>query len=348
MTEAMKIERFAAPQERSGDNEDLAGEVRSYLEGVMADVRAPVVSKVGCAEPAAVAASVTELLFSRQFSYLGRSRARVYEDGIRSVVVRAAEREEPIPFYFDIGGGYHATIHPGHEDFNFRVGLGELFVVAQIARLRQAVAQVYAPGVSFSLVIDNLCALLVNDISVARTDDYCMRLRRLIDELLLKDTVSVLVESEHFSEAELGQAALAERPAEVAPMTSKRHRNVERFLGRPCTEEEALERETRYHAIVNASERLLNRIIDGVHMTQRASSTTMCFRPFPGGDSRIQSGQVVMTRNASATLHPMLLTSTNVERYECTTLRFDDLLPREVDHVLFAAPVATSEPLETH
>lgn len=343
----MKIERFVATEELGGGNEVLAREVRSYLEGVMADLRAPVDSTAGSAEPAGVAASVVDVLFSRQFSYLGRSRARVYEDGIRSIAIGAAGREEPIPFFFDIGGGYHATIDPGHEDFTFGVGLGELFVVAQIARLREAVARAYAPGLTFSLVIDNLCALLVNDIPVARTNDYCVRLRRLIENLQMEDTVSVLVESEHFSEVELGQAALAERPAEIAPMTPKRHRNVERFLGRPCTETEAVERETRYHAVVNASERLLNRIINGIHMTQRASSTTMCFRPFPGGDSRIQSGQVVMTRNASAALHPMLLTSANVDRYSCTSFRFSDLLPREVDQIVFAAPVVTPEPLET-
>jgi hypothetical protein len=345
--EAAMIERVA-PADKHGDDDDaLAQDLRGYFGEVMADLRAPVVSGSSHAEPTSVAASVIDLLFSRQFSYLGRSRARAYEESIRSTIVRAVQNQAPIPFFFDIGGGYHATIHPGQEDFTFGVGLGELFVMTQIARFRQTVAQVYAPGLRFSLVIDNLCALLVNDIAPARTLDYCTRLRRLIKELFLEDAVSVLVESEHFSAADVEQAALAERPVELAPMTPKRHRNVERFLGRPCTEKEALEREARYHAIVNASESLLNRLIDGIHMTQRASSTTMCFRPFPGGDSRIQSGQVVMTRNASSNLHPILLTSANADRHTCATFQFADLLPREVDHVVFVTPVATPEPLET-
>jgi len=344
-TEAIKTVAVAPSEERRGG--DDAQDLRSYLRGVMSDLRNSAVSKAARADPAAVAEDVVDLLFSRQFSYLGRSRARVYEDAIRETVARAAESEAPIPFYFDIGGGYHATIQPGRQDFNFDVGLGELLVLTQIARLRQAVAQVYAPGLRFSLVIDNLCALLVNDIPSDETLEYCAQLRRLIEELHLEDTVTVLVESEHFSSAELERSALAERPAEIAPMTPKRHRNVERFLGRPCTEKEALDREVRYHAVVGASERLLDRIIKGIHMTQRASSTTMCFRPFPGGDSRIQSGQVVMTRNADASLRPMLLTSANVDRYECTTFRFADLLPRGIDHVVFAAPLVTSELLET-
>jgi hypothetical protein len=342
-----QFEQDAPDARREGeDDTDTRRDLHAYLRGVMSDVRAPAMSGDMHNDPVAVANDVVELLFSRPFSYLGRSRARVYEDAIRGVIVRAAERSAPIPFYFDIGGGYHATIHPGEEDFSFDVGLGELFVIAQIARLRQAVARFYAPGVRFSLVIDNLCALLVNDIQVAKTLAYCTRLRRLIEALRLTDLVSVLVESEHFSEADLAQAARAEPPADVTPMTDKRRRNVERFLGRPCTEQEALEREARYHAIVNASDRMLNRIIDGVRMTQRATTTTMCFRPFPGGDSRIQSGQVVMTRNASATLHPMLLTSANVARHACSTYRFADVLPPEIDHVIFAEPVGTTQPLD--
>ena len=332
--------------EREGDH-PIARDLRAYLQGVMSDLRAPVAPSNTHADSLAVATGVVDLLFSRPFSYLGRSRARVYESAIRDTVVRAVERGAPIPFYFDIGGGYHATIRPGEQDFSFDAGLGELFVLAQIARLRQAVARFYAPAVHFTLVIDNLCALLVNDVQLAKTLAYCKRLRRLIEELRFENVVSVLVESEHFSGADLAQAALAEPPGDVIPMTDKRHRNVERFLGRPCTEKEALESEARYHAIVSASERLLNRIIDGIHMTQRASSTTMCFRPFPGGDSRIQSGQVVLTRNASAALHPMLLTSTNVARYACSTHRFADFLPREVDHVIFAEPVGTPQLLET-
>jgi len=313
----------------------------------MSDLRASIGPNEEDTDQATVAAGVVELLFSRPFSYLSRSRARVYENAIRDVVVRAAERKAPIPFYFDIGGGYHATIHPGQEDFSFDVGLGELFVIAQIARLRQAVTGIYAQGIRFSLVIDNLCALLVNDIPLARTLDYCTQLRRLIEEMGLKEVVSVLVESEHFSGADLAHAALAEPPAEPAPMTAQRHRNVERFLGRRCTEEEALEREVRYHAIVNASEHLLDRLINGIHMTQRASSTTMCFRPFPGGDSRIQSGQVVMTRNAGGTLHPILLTSTNADRYKCSIYRFSDLLPQEIGHVIFVSLSGTPEQHET-
>lgn len=342
-----RIDRIAPTEERGSDDDVYILDLRAYLTQVMSGLRAAVVTHHTRPDPVIVAAEVIDLLFSRAFSYLGRARARMYEDAIKDVIVRAVERAEPIPFYFDIGGGYHATISPGQQDLSFAAGLGELFVISQIARLRQAIAQVYAPGIHFSLVIDNLCALLVNDIPLAKTREYCMRLRRLVDELRLTDIISVLLESEHFSSADLAHASLAEPPAEIMPMTAQRHQNVERFLGRPCAAEEALEREARYHVIVSASERLLNRLIDGIHMTQRASSKTMCFRPFPGGDSRIQSGQVVMTLNSSGTLLPMLLTSANVARYSCSTYRFAELLPREIEHVILAHPVGTPEPIET-
>ena len=169
-------------EEREGAGDPVPQDLLPYLQDVMSDLRAPTPPSDMHADAAAVATGVVDLLFSRPFSYLGRSRARVYENGIRDTVVRAVERGAPIPFYFDIGGGYHATIFPGKQDFSFNVGLGELFVLTQIARLRHAAARFYAPNVRFSLVIDNLCALLVNDIPLAKTLAYCTRLRRLIEE----------------------------------------------------------------------------------------------------------------------------------------------------------------------
>src|SRR5690348_10921156 len=49
----------------------------AYLQGVMSDLRAPIAPSDAHADPIAVATTVVDLLFSRPFSYLGRSRARV-------------------------------------------------------------------------------------------------------------------------------------------------------------------------------------------------------------------------------------------------------------------------------
>ena len=177
-TEA-RFDEDALVLEREGEH-PVERDLRSYLEAVMSDLRGPLAPGGALGDPAAVATNVVDLLFSRQFSYLGRTRARAYEGPIRDTVIRAVQSGSPIPFYFDIGGGYHATIRPGVQDFSFGMGLGELFVVAQIARLRHAVSRFYSPSVRFSLVIDNLCALLVNDIHLEKTLAYCA-LRRLIE-----------------------------------------------------------------------------------------------------------------------------------------------------------------------
>ena len=39
---------------------------------------------------------------------------------------------------------------------------------------------------------------------------------------------------------------------------------------------------------------LLDRLVRGVHMTQRATGATLGFRPFPGGNQRTQTGELVI------------------------------------------------------
>jgi hypothetical protein len=92
-------------------------------------------------------------------------------------MVEAVRRNDPIRFFYDIGGGYHATTRPGEEDLLFDVGLAELLVLSQVADFASRIAEIYHAGVRFSLVIDNLCANLVNDIPLAKTLQYCAALR---------------------------------------------------------------------------------------------------------------------------------------------------------------------------
>jgi hypothetical protein len=126
---------------------------------------------------------------------------------------------------------------------------------------------------------------------------------------------------------------------EQAEITMQQHRNVERFLGRLCDEAEALDRCIRYREVCAASEHLLTPLINGVHMTQRATATTLCFRPFPGGDSRIQSGEVALRSGSGPQLGPILLTSANVDEYLCYRDKPMHVLPSLVDHVTYAVPL---------
>jgi len=124
-----------------------------------------------------------------------------YREPVLELLAASVRRREPLGFYYDIGGGYHASIRPGSEAVSFDVGLAELFVLSQAAKFAARVSRLYPVGVRFTLVVDNLCALLVNDIPVARTLGYCAALRELIRSVGLNPLIDVLVESEHFSAA---------------------------------------------------------------------------------------------------------------------------------------------------
>lgn len=313
----------------------LHDELHGYLERLM---RGFVKPPAACAEAAAletVPERVFEVMTGRDFCYLSKARVGVYREGVLSRLAASVRKREPLGFYFDIGGGYHASIRPGSEALTFQVGLAELFVLSQAAEFAARVSRIYPVGIHFTLVIDNLCALLVNDIPVARTLGYCAALRELIRGVGLDDVVDVLVESEHFSPADLERIRMATHSAPTA-ITRKQHENVARFLGRPCDEKEASERMRRYREVIDASDQLLESMIPGVHMTQRATSGTICFRPFPGGDSRIQCGEVALTRNSNLKLYPILLTSGNLADHDCNPHRFPGVIPHVISHVTYA------------
>jgi hypothetical protein len=253
----------------------------------------------------------------------------------------AIRRGDPLHLFYDIGGGYHASVRPGEEDLTFEVGLAELLVLHQVTDFARRVEAFYAGGVKFSLVIDNMCAYLVNDIPVAKTRRYCDALRELIRSLGIDRLIDVLLESEHVSVADFQrERSRGSNPRDTIALTSKQYENVRRFLGRSCDEGEACERVRRYHEVIDASERLLAPLIHGVHLTQRATGTTLCFRPFRGGDSRIQCGLVVLTQNNCGKLHAKLLTTSNLAEFDLHEHCFPDLLPAAISSVTFAETIA--------
>jgi hypothetical protein len=319
--------------------------LKTYLEAVVSGLRgASGSAPPGIIEAAQVPERVFDVLTNREFCYLSKTRVAPYRAGVLQAVAEARRGAVPIHFFYDLGGGYHASTQPGHDDLSFDVGLAELLVLSQISTFAARATRFHPPGVRFSLVIDNMCALLINDIPLTSTLDYCDRFRSLIRELRFDDVVDVLVESEHISvdDFERVQARAAAHPGPVE-VTRKQHDNVERFLGRVCDPAEAAERTRKYQAVIDASERLLEPLITGVHMTQRATETTICFRPFPGADSRIQCGEVVLTTNAKQKLYPILMTSSNRPDYTCRRYRFPELLSPAIPHVTYAEPTARGQ-----
>lgn len=323
------------------DQDEEITMLKAYLEGLLTTFRLPLIEHHQGLDSEMVPDKVFEILTNREFCYLSKTRVSGYQESVLTAANWAVRQGKPIHFYYDVGGGYHASTLPGEEEISFDVGLAELLVVRQIATFSTRVRRFYPAGVRFSLVIDNMCALLINDIPLVKTLGYCARLRTLIHELGLGDVLDLLVESEHVSLADFDRARAAAPPGRNGSMalTRKQHDNVERFLGRPCDGIEALGRTVRYGEVIDASERLLAPLIRGVHMTQRATDTTICFRPFPGGDSRIQCGNVVLTTNTKQKLYPVLLTSSNRGQYACRRYQFPELLSPLIPHVTYAEPL---------
>ena len=73
----------------------------------------------------------------------------------------------------------------------------------------------------------------------------------------------------------------------------------------------------RYQHVSEQTDRNINSLIDGIRMTQRATPQCFPFRPFPGGASRIQSGEMALFVNEHGNCKPALVTT---ENYECVRL----------------------------
>lgn len=315
--------------------------VGAYVAELMSRLRAvPGVDHADTGEPAALAEEIFTILTGRVFCYLSRTRTSPYRESVTGILAESIRAGEPLRFYYDIGAGYHASIHTDESRLVFDAGFSELCVLVQIASFCRRVAERYPAGAAFRLVIDNVCGLMTNDIPIERTATYCAGLRRLIEETGMGDRVSLLVESEEFalSAYEIDRARLAADAAALRP-TPEDLENVRRFLGRHCDDAEAVERIARYRQADEMTERMLADVVRGVRMTQRATGGTLCFRSFPGGDSRTQVGEVAISPNAKGALRPILLTSRNVGRYRCTPLRYPALLPAVVRHVTYAEPI---------
>lgn len=326
-----------------GDRSAVDGLVESYVRDLMVSFTLPR-SGIRDAVPAAIATRppvraerLFELFTRREFCYLSRRSSAPYRDQVLPWLLSAIAHDRAIDCYYDIGGGYHASVRPGLSALSFHVGLGELMILRQIARFSQMVARLHPPGIRFHLVIDNLCALLINDIPLESTQGYCARLRTLLEETRMTGLVDLLVESEVIDPQEF----VVDRQDEAAPdpvVGPKERENIERFLGRRCSDAEAVDRARRYRWVIRVSEALLAQHIGGPHFTQRATTDTLCFRPFPGADSRIQCGQVVLSRTDGHRLHPILLTSTNEHRFRFREHLLPHLLPAVIDSVVSVSP----------
>ena len=286
-----------------------------YFSDLLSDIREPLPSR-GQELNADLPENIAELVFrtisGRRYCYLSRKRSAVYRDAALQSLAKHIALQQPIRFYYDIGGGYHAGINPTDLSLTFEPGLGEILMVRQISLLARELAALYPHGIRFTLVIDNLCALLVNDIPLEKTEAFVRKLRAMIQSLDSPVDIDLLVESEHFSPDDYDcgvDTVPAGESLDTAAMT-----NVSRFLGRHCGAQEASMRIALYHSISEQTDRNINSLLDDIRMTQRATPETFPFRPFPGGASRIQAGELALFVDEHGNCKPALVTTENYER----------------------------------
>ncbi|MHA7924516.1 MAG: L-tyrosine/L-tryptophan isonitrile synthase family protein [Marinobacter sp.] len=285
---------------------------------------------------------IFDILTSRRYCYLSKKQASEFSSKTIKSIGKFTDKNKPVNFYYDLGGGYRATTLPGQTNLNYEVGLGELLALHQVALFSREIKNIYPPGAYFYIVIDNLCALFTNDISLDNTSHYIDQLRQLLYQTKLNDRVALLVESETFPVSGYHAEFIknSQKTANIS-LTSAEHENVNRFLGRECDKKEAIERVMRYQSASEATESLIQPFINGIRLTQRANQNTLCFRSFKGGDQRIQAGSMALSLEPGGKIKPILLTSRNIDRYERISLPAPNFLPKIISEIIFARPIHT-------
>src|SRR5258705_11282863 len=116
----------------SVDDRDEAMCIRAYLEELTSSFNPPAVVSQGPESVESIAARVFDVITSRDFCYLSKSRAAMYRAAALPLFAEAIRRGYPIHLFYDIGGGYQATVRPDADELLLDVGLAELLVLRQM------------------------------------------------------------------------------------------------------------------------------------------------------------------------------------------------------------------------
>jgi len=322
--------------DRVAGQRPVASALRQYLDALLGELNAPIAPTRTPIDLAALPDRVFETLVSREFCSLSLGRVAGSRDAVVASVARALRRSEPIHFYYGLGGGYATSFRSASATRVPEVGLAEVLLLRQATELAARVSPLYPAGVRFSLLIDNLSAYLVEDVPVTQTLAYCRKLRQLVDDLGLSTLTDLIVTSEYFSVSDFAAVWPSGRDVpDVGTLTNKAHRAA----GRDAVGvDEAADAELTRRACAarQASEQLLAPMIRGVYLTGRATAESLGFRPFPGGESCAERGEVVLTRKGRTALGPMVLTSATHADYAVERYRFPGVLPSSIVDVGYA------------
>lgn len=258
--------------------------------------------------------AIAGILVSDDFNYQSKGRVAHLLPTVRRAIAAHVANHAPIQLFMSYNGGYHATTRADFsQPLGFEAGTAELLFLYMIARLRRRLCAIYPPGMTYHIVLNNGVAQYVNDIPVAQTEAYARQLETMATRLGAGNGVRVLAQSRFgdFARRMRGVAITQIPEIDVAA-----HRNVERFLGRPCAEAEARLRLARYAPAEAAWWQDLREIIaaaGGIRLLQVASPDFLSFRPFPGAATRAQTGQVGFRLQGEKVV-PVLITTNTFER----------------------------------
>lgn len=289
--------------------------ITTYLADCADDARRAFADEPACDRPPPGGATdaIIDVLLHRDFNHQSKGRVAHLLPEVRQRIGAHVARGTPVQLFMSYNGGYHATIRPDLSGpLGFAASTAELLFLCMIARLRRRLRAVHPPGMIYHIVLNNGVAHYVNDIALARTEAYARELQAMVAELGGAADVRVLVQS-HLGD--FAQRMRAEAPPPAPAIDAAMHRNIERFLGRSCTEAEARMRLGRYAPAEAAWWQELRGIIaaaDGIRLLQLANPVFLSFRPFPGGATRAQTGQLGF-RIEGEKVVPALITTRSFE-----------------------------------
>lgn len=180
---------------------------------------------------------ISDILLRHQFNYQAKGRVAHLLPALHAVLSGQIAQRKPLQLFLSYNGGYHATTRPDYSQaLGFDAMATELLLLYQIARLERQIAAIYAPGMVFTIVLNNGVAHYVNDIPVARTEDYGRQLEAMVARLAPASGIRVLMQSSMGDFCTRMRDVPGGPAAELDPVA---HRNIQRFLGRECSEAEA-------------------------------------------------------------------------------------------------------------
>ncbi|OGG94172.1 hypothetical protein A2609_00100 [Candidatus Kaiserbacteria bacterium RIFOXYD1_FULL_47_14] len=305
-------------------NFDLQNLAVSYMDSLLEELLKPFIFNNSFATTiTALPSEIFKILSSREFTYFTRIKAEPYRIIINRKIQDSYSDRKQLVFYYNLGGGYHARISEG---LSFEPGLSELMTIFQIRKILGKL-EIYPFGVRFEIIIDNRCAELANHILIKDTSHYSNELGAIIKKLGLSPLIKIVLESDLVSKEDFNNQVVSCEKDFTYKISDKDCKNACRFCKNISTSNQ-ITCAKRYKIINNVSRDISSEYAkDGVHLTQRSTDKSFPFRSFPGGDSKIQCGKVVLLLEGKTIKKPLLITANNIGKYDLFKINLPDRFP---------------------